>query len=138
MTPSFNAEAVIQQITEAVAGLSWMSETDAPFEVLHWTDIAPEDLTPQQVLHQAQLPLETPVEVMELEAFLAPVVQSQPWHSAEEARRAKQFQALQALLEQLLTCIQVYRCGTVEQAIYVVGQGQDSSWLVLHTTAVET
>jgi hypothetical protein len=32
----------------------------------------------------------------------------------------------------------VYRCGTTELEIYIVGQTQDLNWLALHTTAVET
>jgi Nuclease A inhibitor-like protein len=66
------------------------------------------------------------------------VIEPQPWHSEEETYIAQQFQALQTLLVQTLTHIQVYRCGTAELEIYVVGQTQESDWLILHTTAVET
>jgi hypothetical protein len=138
MPPSLNSEDLVQPFTAAVAGLSWMSETDDPFEVLYWTGIPSEQLTPQEVLHRAKLPPDTPVEGMTLEAFLAPATQGQPWHTDEEAQSAKQFQALQTLLEQTLTQLQVYRCGTVEREIYVVGQAQNLDWIVLHTTAVET
>jgi Nuclease A inhibitor-like protein len=136
--PSQDPEALVEQLTTAVAGLIWMSETDAPFEVLHWVDIPQDELTPKQLLHQAQLPPQTPIETMTLDAFLAPVIEPQPWHTAEDAHIAQQFQALQALLTQTLTNLQVYRCGTTELEIYVVGQIQKSDWLLLHTTAVET
>lgn len=138
MKPSLNTKALIQKITQAAAELSWMSETDAPFEVLRWTDCDQHNLTSAQVLNQAQLPPETPVEVMTLDDFLTPVIEPQPWHTEAEAHTAHQFQALQTLLEQTQNPIQVYRCGTTEIEIYVVGQVQDSDWLVLHTTAVET
>jgi Nuclease A inhibitor-like protein len=132
------AEDWIAQITTAVRGLTWMSETDAPFDVLHWTDIPPDGLTPEALLVHAQLPPETSIETISLDDFLDPVTQPQPWHSEEEAQSIAQFQALRTLLAQTLTQIQVYRCGTVEIEIYVVGQGRDLSWLALHTTAVET
>jgi hypothetical protein len=141
MNPSFRGEGAedwIAQIAAAVQDLSWMSETDAPFDVLHWTDISPDGVTPEAVLTHAQLPLETPIETISLDDFLDPVTQPQPWHSEEEAQRTQQFEALRTQLAQTLTQIQVYRCGTVEIEIYVVGQGPDSSWLALHTTAVET
>jgi Nuclease A inhibitor-like protein len=141
MNPSVKGEGAedwIAQITTAVEDLCWMSETDAPFDVLHWIDISPDGLTPKALLTHAQLPPDTPIEAISLDEFLASVIQPQPWHSEEEASSVEQFQALRTLLTQTLTQIQVYRCGTVEVEIYVVGQGQDLSWLVLHTSAVET
>lgn len=138
MKPSLNTKALIQKITQAAAELSWMSETDAPFEVLRWTDCDQHNLTSEQVLNQAQLPPETPVEVMTLDDFLTPVIEPQPWHTDADVHIAQQFKALKVLLAQMLTKTQVYRCGTTELEIYMVGQVQDSDWLVLHTTAVET
>jgi hypothetical protein len=140
-TSPLSAEApedLIAQITTAVAGLFWVSETDAPFEVLHWSDIAQDRLTAAEVLCRAQLPDETPVEVITLDDLLAPVTQSQPWHTQEDIDVVEQFQSLQTLLENVLTQIQVYRCGTVELDIYVVGHTQALGWLALRTTAVET
>jgi Nuclease A inhibitor-like protein len=128
----------VQQMTAAVAGLSWMSETDAPFDVLLWTGITQSCLTPEDVLHQAQLPPDTPVEAIALDTFFTPVTERQPWHTPDDIKIAEQFQALQTLLEQALTQLQVYRCGTTELEIYIVGQTQDLNWLALHTTAVET
>jgi hypothetical protein len=133
-----NAEDWVGQISTAVQGLGWMSETDAPFDVQCWTEISPDGLTPEAVLTHAQLPTDTPIEAISLDDFLAPAIQPQPWHSEEEAWIVEQFQALRTLLAQTLTQIQVYRCGTVEIEIYVVGQGPDLTWLALHTTAVET
>jgi Nuclease A inhibitor-like protein len=138
---SFRSEGAqdwIAQITTAVQDLCWMSEADAPFEVLHWTDISSDGVTPAAFLTYVQLPPETLVETISLDDFLATVTQPQPWHSAEEAQYIQQFEALRTVLVQTLTQIQVYRCGTVEVEIYVVGQGPDLSWLALHTTAVET
>jgi hypothetical protein len=133
-----DSEPLIQQMTAAVAGLNWLSETDAPFDILCWTDIPQNGLTVEQVISQAQLPPETPIEVISLDDFLDPVTQSQPWHRKEDAQIVDQFQGLRVLLEQTLTQIRVYRCGTGELDIYVVGQAQNLGWLVLHTTAVET
>jgi Nuclease A inhibitor-like protein len=147
MKPSLGSEGAedwIAKIATAVQNLFWMSETDAPFEVLHWSDISPNDLTPAgdlnpaHVLYRAQLLSDTPVEVISLRAFLAPVTQHQSWHTDEDAHAVERFLALQILLGQTLTQIQVYRCGTTEVEIYVVGKAYDSDWLALHTSAVET
>jgi hypothetical protein len=138
MNPSLNSEVLLEQVTAVVAELSWMSETDASFDVLHWRGTTQASLTPEQVCAQANLPPETPMEILALDEFLAPATQAQPWHTVDEAKMASQFQALQDLLEQHLTQIQVYRLGITELEIYIVGQVQHSDWLVLHTTAVET
>jgi Nuclease A inhibitor-like protein len=128
----------VRQLTAAVAGLSWMSETDAPFEVLLWTGIAQDDLAPEDVLRQAQLPPDTSIEAIALDAFFAPATEIQSWYTSDEIKIVEQFQALQRLLEQTLTQIKVYRCGTTELEIYIVGQTQDLHWSALRTFAVET
>jgi Nuclease A inhibitor-like protein len=147
MEPSLgseSAEAILQQIAAAVQDLYWMSETDAPFEVLHWTNISPGgvtptgDLTSAQVLYQAQLPSGTPVEVISLSDFLAPATQRQSWHADEDVQEIEQFLALQILLTQNLTQIQVYCFGITELEIYIVGKALNSHWLALHTRAVQT
>lgn len=133
LTPS---ASVLQQLTAAVEGLVWMSETDAPFEVKLWTEPGPA-FTAEQVVQHAQLPPETPVEVLSLEAFLAPVLQSLSSDPVTIVT-ASRFEALQQILSQVLNQIQVYRCGEVELEIYILGHFQDNDWVVLHTTAVET
>lgn len=140
MNPSSRSpeEDWVQQMTAAVAGLSWMSETDAPFDVRLWTGMTQDCLTQQDVLHQVQLPPDTPVEAIALETFLAPVTELHAWYTPDDIKMTEQFQALQTLLVQALTQIRVYRCGTTEVEIYIVGQTKDLNWLVLHTSAVET
>jgi Nuclease A inhibitor-like protein len=140
MTPSSPSpeEDWVQQMSAAVAGLSWMSETDAPFDVLLWTGLAQDCLAPEDVLRQAQLPPDTPVEAIALDTFFAPATELQSWYTPDDIKIAEQFQALETLLAQTLTQLQVYRCGTTELEIYIVGQTQDLNWLALHTSAVET
>jgi hypothetical protein len=134
-------EALVQQIETAVTDLNWPSETDAPFEVLAWTE--PSAKTPtakfsgKQILEQAYLAPETPIETLDLDTFFEPTL-PQSWHSAEEQAIAKQFQALQTLLHQTLEDIQVFRCGKIEIDIYIVGRSPKGDWVVLHTAAVET
>jgi Nuclease A inhibitor-like protein len=133
-------EPLMQQIATAATNLNWVSETDAPFEVLLWTLSAKpsvEKISGKQVLEQAHLPLETPVETQDLDTFFEPTL-PQSWHSAKEQAIAKQFQSLQALLHKTLEDIQVFRCGEIEIEIYIVGRSPKGEWIVLHTTAVET
>jgi hypothetical protein len=130
-------EALVQQIAAAVTDLNWPSETDAPSEVTAWTGLSTSKLSAQQVLEQAHLAPDTAVATVDLNTFFEPT-QPQPWHSAEEQAITEQFQALQALLQQTLADIQVFRCGEIEIEIYIVGRNAQGDWIVLHTTAVET
>ncbi len=134
-------EALVQQIATAVTDLNWPSETDAPFEVLAWTEPSAKMPTAKfsgkQVLEQAHLDPEMPVETLDLDTFFEPTL-PQSWHSAEEQAIAEQFHDLQTLLHQTLEDIQVFRCGEIEIEIYIVGRSNKSNWIILHTTAVET
>jgi Nuclease A inhibitor-like protein len=130
-------EALVQQIAAAVADLNWVSETDAPFDVMQWTEPSTTKLSAKQVLTQAHLPPDTPVESQDLNAFFEPAL-PQSWHTAEEKVIAEQFQTLQALLHQTLRDLEVFRCGKIEIDIYIVGRSQEDDWIVLHTAAVET
>jgi Nuclease A inhibitor-like protein len=135
LTPE--TKALVQQFAAVVADLSWASETDAPFEAALWPGISSTSMSTEQVLQQAQLPPETPIEAMDLDTFLEPTA-PQPWHTPAEQAIAKQFQILQTLLHQTLEDIQVYRCGEIELEIYIVGRNSGGHWIVLHTSAVET
>jgi Nuclease A inhibitor-like protein len=137
MSVAPETEALVQQLAIAVTNLNWPSETDAPFEVLPWTEPSTAKLDAKQVLEQADLAPETPVETLDLDTFFEPTL-PQPWHSAEEQAIAEQFQTLQTLLHQSLEDIQIFRCGEVEIEIYIVGRSPKGDWIVLHTTAVET
>jgi Nuclease A inhibitor-like protein len=128
-------DALVQQLQSAVADLSWTSETDAPFDVSLWPGLDASPST-EQVLQRAQLPPETPVEVLDLETFLAPVVRSP--YDGESQAISEQFQALQSTLIQTLQSIQVYSCGEIELEIYIVGRALSGSWIAIHTAAVET
>jgi hypothetical protein len=135
LTPETNA--LVQQLVSAVANLSWPSETDAPFDIARWTELPAAQPSTEQILQQALLPPETPVETVELDHFFEPT-KPQPWHSPEEQAIAEQFQNLQMLLQQSLEEIQVYRCGEIELEIYIVGRTRQGDWIILHTAAVET
>lgn len=134
-------KALTQQLSAAATNLNWVSETDAPFEVLLWPELSTtpsgEKISAKQVLEQAHLPPETPVEIQDLDTFFEPAL-PQSWHSAEEQAIAEQFRNLQALLHETLEDIQVFRCGEIELEIYIVGRSPKGDWISLHTAAVET
>jgi hypothetical protein len=138
MTSSPNPEDLIGQLTAAVAELYWMSETDAPFDIRCWPVETEGPLSPSQVLAAAQLPSDTPIEVLDLDTLLAPVIAPQPWYGPDERAIAERFQALQTLLHEKLEQLQVYRCGSTELDLYILGKTSVGNWIALHTIAIES
>lgn len=132
MTPEPSAKnvvaSIITQLQQAIAGLTYMSETDAPLEVVQWAPI-PEGLKAQ---------LRPPIQTVPLEQFFRSQTQEQDWYSDDERDRAKRFQALVDLLKQHLQDIQVFKVGDVEKTAYVLGRAPDGSTIGLKTTVVET
>ncbi|NJM45665.1 MAG: nuclease [Alkalinema sp. RU_4_3] len=132
--------AIVPALEAAVANLFWISETDAAFDLIQWPDKTSVDQpidapTLQQWLG---LPEDTAVETCELESFFAIATESQDWHGEEEKAIVKRYQALVKLLTTGLNQCQVFRFGTINIEIYIVGQTPDKLWLGLHTQAVET
>lgn len=132
---------LVEQLQQAATGLLWMSESDYPFEAFVWTidPSAPETvLTPERLLHYTQHPRDTPIQTLEIDRFFAPATRIENWHDSSKAKEVLQYQALVKQLKEELKNLFVYRLGTVELDIYIVGQTPRGNWAGLSTKAVET
>jgi Nuclease A inhibitor-like protein len=130
---------LVEQLQNATSGLLWMSESDYPFEAFVW-DIqgAANSLTPQQLRQHTRHAPDTPVETLEVDRFFARAIQVQNWHDEDQAQEVRQYQKLVKLLQESLEQIWVYRLGTIEIDIYIVGKTPSGNWAGLSTKAVET
>lgn len=130
----------ITQLQRAATDLIYMSETDAPLEVVQWEQ-NPEDLKTLLADQPGQ-----PIETVPLEQFFRSQTQEHDWYNDDERERAGRFQALVALLNQHLQDIQVFKVGNVEKTVYVLGRlsrgetspTSDGGIIGLKTTVVET
>jgi Nuclease A inhibitor-like protein len=136
---------ILPALTAAIADLFWISETDAPFDLIQWPDktladnpLADNLLDAAKLRQWLGLPEDIAAETCELESFFAIATQPQDWHGEEEKAIAKRYKALVKLLSTSLNQCQVFRFGTINIEIYIVGQTTDKLWLGLHTQAVET
>lgn len=132
---SVNLVALLQAAT---ADLLWLSETDAPFEVLHWQPQASADLTTTQVLQLTNHPPTVPVKVLAVDDFFAGATEEQDWFGEEEKAIAARYRELVGLLKQHLSDLTVYQVGEVTLDIYVIGQTPEGELLGLATQASET
>ena len=129
-------DPIASQLQEASNGLLFLSETDAPFEVISWPK--QEDLTPAKLLQVTNHPPNTPVELRTVDEFFAISTQEEDWHDQEERETVKRFQSLVSVLKQNLSNIQVYRVGSVSIDAYIVGVTDGGDWAGLCIKLVET
>lgn len=126
---------LLAQLQAAIEGLQWMSESDFPFEVVHWSQTA--ELTPDLLLKLTDHAPETPMQTEAIEAFFEWAIQPQDWHRPEEAAAVERYKSLLQLLQTHLQTPQVYRLGEVNVEIYILGK-TDEELVGVKTQAVET
>ncbi|MEG3939839.1 nuclease A inhibitor family protein [Microcoleus sp. S36b_A3] len=127
---------ITTQLSSATQGLLFLSETDAPFEVIHWP--AQGELTPPKLLQLTGHPPDAPVEQRTVDDFFAIATAEETWHDEEERETVQRFQNLVSVLKQNLSQLQVYRVGSIEIDVYIVGVPQSGDWAGLSTQVVET
>jgi hypothetical protein len=124
------ADSAVDALKKAADGMLYPSETDAPFEVVHWGKDAG-GLDDARVRELAGHEARAPVERCELDEFLAPLAEA---GGADAARCAQ----LKDALAKTLHDVRVYRVGKVEIDAYVVGKTKDGDLAGLKTKVVET
>jgi hypothetical protein len=122
-----NKDAVLDALSAASKGLMFPSESEAPLEPFAWAGT--DKLSKAQVVKLAGAEAGTAVE----QGTLADLLRTVPKEDQP------QFQALQKVLAELLSGVQVYKVGDeAEKEVYIVGKASDGRWAGLKTTVVET
>jgi tyrosine-protein phosphatase YwqE len=120
----------LQDIREASDSLLYLSESDYPFEVVHWEDrIASIN---DKVLEAANKPSGTIIEKISLEYFFRNMITS------EDQQTAQRFKKLQEILKNKLSDIEVHRVGEIQVDAFIIGRLKDGSYAGLHTKLIET
>jgi hypothetical protein len=105
----------------ACEGLYYISETDAPIEVVDDVPVGYEG-----------------AEVRSFDMFFAPLIAIHPGYREPQIERAKKFLELKSLLEGSLNDLAVYKFGGTRKTIYIVGRDAGGKLVGLRTEAVET
>ncbi|UBF30787.1 nuclease A inhibitor family protein (plasmid) [Kovacikia minuta CCNUW1] len=129
---------VISILRQAVNDLLWMSESEYPIDILEWNVSEEHPFTVETLLQATQHSPDGPIQQLTIEALFEPLMQEQDWFGPEEHQRAQRFQSLYQLLQERLSEIQVYRIGTIEVDIYILGKVTSTKLIGLHTRLVET
>ncbi len=124
-----------QQITEAVAGLIYMSETDAEF--ISFAGQKADVVNAESLLSQIGMK-GCKVEEKGFNEFFEPLIKIQKWFGEDERKMTEKFAALKELLQQNLIQKKFFRIGKKEIDIFVVGLDKDNILRGIQTRAVET
>jgi hypothetical protein len=129
-------EQLCAELKEATRGLLFMSESDYAFEVVKWEGV--EAMTPDYLRKTSASEASAPVEVRTLADFFHSAAGEQEWKGEAELALAKRYQALVRLLEENLKDVKVYRVGSINIGVYVVGRSNEGRWIGVSTRTVET
>lgn len=126
------------KLKQASDGLLFMSESDYPFEVVFWPAETQENLTEQKLLQLTSHSQDVLVEKVDLDYFFRNSAQEKDWHDRQQEETVKKFQLLVETLKSNLSDIQVYRVGTIDIDVYIVGKTSSGDLAGLSTKVVET
>jgi hypothetical protein len=129
-------DSITDQFQQASKGLLFLSESDTPFEVIHWP--AQGELTPTKLLQLTEHSPDVPLEIVSVDEFFDTPTAEEDWHDEEEEETAKRFQNLVSVLKQNLSQLQVYRVGSIEIDVYIIGVTCGGGLAGLSTKLVET
>jgi hypothetical protein len=129
-------DSIAIQLKQASNGLLYLSESDAPFEVIHWP--AQGELTSPKLLQLTGHPPDAPVELRTVDDFFAIATVEEDWHDQDERETVERFHNLVSILKQNLSQLQVYRVGSIDIDAYIVGVTDGGEWAGLSTKLVET
>lgn len=127
---------LFSELKEATKDLMFMSESDYPFEVFRWDKAR--EVSPDVLRKEAGKGADDPVEEKSVDEFFKQAASMQDWHGNDEKVTAQKYQALVKLLKERLTDLKVYRVGSVNIAVFIVGKDEEGDWVGLSTQVVET
>ena len=122
----------VKALRQASGGLSYTSETDAPWAVFHWPGAEGEP-TADGVRRKGRHKAGAAVEERTIDEFFRPLVED-----GDEAAAATQYRTLLQAVKDHLADPKVVRVGEIQVSVYVVGRAKEGGWAGLKTKAVET
>ena len=129
---------ITEKLKQASDGLLMISESEYPFEAFLWSNQAQEPITAQKLLELTGHPQDSPIEEVELEYFFRNCAFEKEWHNELQKSDVKKFKKLVESLKENLKSIKVYRIGTRNIDVYIIGKTLDEDLAGVSTKVVET
>jgi hypothetical protein len=125
----------LEKINNAASGLLFMSETDAPFEAVEFSEASLDQV--KQKIRSSSSSGDN-LEEQEADYFFRNHVKEYPEHGEEEKAQIQKFKTLILLLKENLADIKVYRVGSIQIDAYIIGKLKSGKFAGLKTKLVET
>jgi Nuclease A inhibitor-like protein len=130
-------EEILSELRRAADGLWYMSESDYPFEAVMVEGA--EEPSRERLREVAGESKDAPVETRRLEEFFRDSAGVRLGRAGTgEPPTPASFEGVLRALRENLTDIRVYRIGSVNIAVYVLGRSRSGNHLGLRTRVVET
>jgi Nuclease A inhibitor-like protein len=129
--------ATVDALRQATDGLTYQSETDAPWTAFAWPTAKGEP-SGAGVRQQGQHKATAPVVEQSIDDFFAPLVQEKDWYGDEERATAAKYRTLLDVVKHSLKGAKAVQVGERKKAVYIVGTANEGGWAGLKTTSVET
>ena len=146
------AQAALEALEDAIAGVTYPSESDYPWTAFALADAAPvteadvkQAIAGVYVAHDEPALVDRAVELRSLAQLMDPLTVMQDWWTDDEVMRAADYQQIRDVLAGSLTNIQVFRfgekfgdalMGAVD--VFVLGETADGDLVGMFTISVET
>ena len=130
-------KALREELYQAIAGLLYMSESDEPFDIVHWQSNGL-PITFERLLQLIGKKPDTPIEVLSIDEFFQPLITEQDWYGNDEKVIVQRYCHLQHLLRTYLMNVAVYRIGKIQVEIYIIGIDTNGDLVGIKTLAIET
>ena len=130
------AEAGAARLEVLVAGLLFVSESDAPLHVVRLGSLSA--LDESALLRALGKSEDSRITRQPLGALFDRTVIDQPWHGPAERVAVERYRALLRFLRAELDDACVFRIGQIEVEVYALGKTSEGEWLGVATTLVET
>jgi Nuclease A inhibitor-like protein len=127
----------VSALQKAAQGLSYVSETDAPFTAFEWAKPGPV-VNKKEVVARAGKSKADPVTEISLDEFFHDLVEEQDWHGDAEKADVKKFRGMLQVIGEQVADAKVFKIGKTQVDIFIVGKTKEGNWAGLKTAAVET
>jgi Nuclease A inhibitor-like protein len=128
--------SLIGELTNAVKGLYYISETDA--EIFPFSGQKVSEISRLEILRQTENSEGCEVEERDFNEIFDRLTTIQDWFGKNEIDRAEKFLKLRKILENHLRDLKVFKLGRIKKEIYFVGVDSENFLKGIKTIAVET
>jgi hypothetical protein len=97
----------------------YISEKDAPFEVIEWNTT--KSLTSELILELGEHPKSTPVLKSSIQEFFNPLIEERDWHKETEKEQVQKYKRLHKIFKENIANLTVFRVGKINITYYIIG-----------------